>query len=338
MKILVIGKPTYNIILTQDKYLVEGSKNILKEKYEMMGGASVYAATLLAKWGLDVTYTGVLGADPNGQKIKTDLENSGVNTKYIELNYENKTSIDYILINKANGSSTQMITEMPVNLAKYKYDFIPDYIIMDGTDMQGSLAALNNFPHAKFILLANKVDQELYNISKRCTYVVANSSYAKALTKMDLELNKSKALVNFFQKIKDLNKAEYVVTLKDKGVLYTKEREVKMLPATKTNVVDDTNAGAVFFGAYCYGLINGLDKDITMKIATTSAALSMQKYGIESIPKLKEVCNILNIKITSQSEKEEPNNAQSEETDMPKENVEWSIYKYPSINRLTRIL
>ena len=166
MKILVIGKPTYNIVLTQDKYLVEGSKNLLKEKYEMMGGATVYAAVLLAKWGMDVTYTGVIGADPNGQKIKTDLDNARVNTKYIELNYENKTSLNYILVNKENGSSTQMLMEMPVNLAKYKYDFIPDYIIMDGTDPMGSLAALNNFPHSKFILLANKVDQELYNISE----------------------------------------------------------------------------------------------------------------------------------------------------------------------------
>lgn len=325
MKILVIGKPTYNIILTQDKYLVEGSKNLLTEKYEMMGGATVYAAVLLAKWGMDVTYTGVLGADPNGQKIKTDLENAGVNTKYIELNYENKTSLDYIIINKANGSSTQMLMEMPINLLKYKYDFIPDYIIMDGTDSMGALAALNNFPHAKFILLANKVDQELYNISKRCNYVVANSSFAKALTKMDLELNKSKALVNFFQKIKDLNKAEYVVTLKDKGVLYTKEREVKMLPATKTNVVDDTNAGPIFFGAYCYGIVNGIDKDVTMKIASASAAVGMQKYGIEGIPKLDEICNILNISLSDNKNtevKEEDNDAQSEETDMPKEAVE----------------
>lgn len=325
MKILVIGKPTYNIILTQDKYLVEGSKNLLTEKHEMMGGASVYAAVLLAKWGMDVTYTGVLGADPNGQKIKTDLENAGINTKYIELNYENKTSLDYIIINKVNGSSTQMLMEMPINLLKYKYDFIPDYIIMDGTDPMGALAALNNFPHAKFILLANKVDQELYNISKRCNYVVANSSFAKALTKMDLELNKSKALVNFFQKIKDLNKAEYVVTLKDKGVLYTKEREVKMLPATKTNVVDDTNAGPIFFGAYCYGIVNGIDKDVTMKIASASAAVGMQKYGIEGIPKLDEICNILNISLSDNKNtevKEEDNNAQSEETDMPKEAVE----------------
>ena len=325
MKILVIGKPTYNIILTQDKYLVEGSKNLLTEKYEMMGGATVYAAVLLAKWGMDVTYTGVLGADPNGQKIKTDLENAGVNAKYIELNYENKTSLDYIIINKINGSSTQMLMEMPINLLKYKYDFIPDYIIMDGTDPMGALAALNNFPHAKFILLANKVDQELYNISKRCNYVVANSSFAKALTKMDLELNKSKALVNFFQKIKDLNKAEYVVTLKDKGVLYTKEREVKMLPATKTNVVDDTNAGPIFFGAYCYGIVNGIDKDVTMKIASASAAVGMQKYGIEGIPKLDEICNILNISLSDNKNtevKEEDNNAQSEETNMPKEAVE----------------
>ena len=142
MKILVIGKPTYNIVLTQDKYLVEGSKNLLKEKYEMMGGATVYAAVLLAKWGMDVTYTGVIGADPNGQKIKTDLDNARVNTKYIELNYENKTSLNYILVNKENGSSTQMLMEMPVNLAKYKYDFIPDYIIMDGTPTIAASSAI----------------------------------------------------------------------------------------------------------------------------------------------------------------------------------------------------
>ena len=62
-----------------------------------------------------------------------------------------------------------------------------------------------------------------------------------------------------------------------------------------------------------------------MKIASASAAVSMQKYGIEGIPKLDEICNILNIKLTDNKEpvkKEENNNAQSEETDMPKENVE----------------
>ena len=51
----------------------------------------------------------------------------------------------------------------------------------------------------------------------------------------------------------------------------------------------------------------------------------MHKYGIEGIPKLDEICNILNIKLTDNKElekKEENNNAQNKEADIPKENVE----------------
>ena len=133
MKILVIGKPTYNIVLTQDKYLVEGSKNLLKEKYEMMGGATVYAAVLLAKWGMDVTYTGVIGADPNGQKIKTDLDNARVNTKYIELNYENKTSLNYILVNKENGEElTNIYTGIYIVIFDKGEDNTKIFVCKDG--------------------------------------------------------------------------------------------------------------------------------------------------------------------------------------------------------------
>lgn len=305
MKVLVIGKPSYDVIIPTDKFIIEGSKNLVKEKYELIGGASIYTAELLTKWGVDVTFTGVVGNDAGGQRVKADLEALNINVKYLEINYEHKTSLNYILVNKENGSSTSLKQVMDYNLVKYKYDFNPDFIISDGTDMPGTLAALNNYPNSKFILLANVVSQEYYNVSKRCNYVVANSAFAKALTKLDLEIGKNKAMVNFFQKIKDLNKADYVVTLKDKGVLYAKDRDVKMLPAVKTNVVDDTNAGPAFFAAYCYGIINGFDKDVVMKIANTTAAIAMQKYGVTGIPMLNDVLKVLNIKIEGVNDKEE---------------------------------
>jgi sugar/nucleoside kinase (ribokinase family) len=299
MKVLVIGKPVYNVILSLQNFVSEGAKYNLKEKLEMGGGAVYCAATLLNKWNTPVYFNGVVGSDAYGNKIKSELEGVGVNTKYIEINYEHPTGFNYILINNQNGSSTQIIVDNPdINLTKYKYDFIPDYIIMDGTDPAGSIAALNNFPKAISILFANKVSETVYNISKRCSYVVANMGYAKALAKMDLEFNKTKSLVNFMQKIKDLNKAQYIITLKEKGVLYVSDNKVKMLPAIKLKkIIDDTNSGNMFFGAFCFGLINNYGIDLAVKIANITGGLAMTKLGcIDAVPNLSEVLRLAGIK------------------------------------------
>ncbi|MDD2207850.1 MAG: PfkB family carbohydrate kinase [Bacilli bacterium] len=292
MKILIIGKPTYNVVLPISQYLLEGTKNNIQEKIEMSGGSAVVAATLLSKWQTPVSFSGVVGSDIFGNKIKSDLEAFGVDTKYLEINYEQPTSIKYILLNKQNGISTRVLVNDPeVNLTKYRYDFVPDYILMDGSDLNGSTAALNNFPKATSILMANFVSNDLYSLSKRCTYVVANSSFAKALTKMDLEFGKNKQIVNFMQKIKDLNKAEYVVTIKEKGVLYTSDNQVKNIPGIKLEkIIDDTNSGSAFFGAFSYGLINNYGIDASVKIANIAAGLSMTKIGY--IPELSEVLKL----------------------------------------------
>lgn len=295
MKVLVIGKPTYNFILPLDNFVAEGSKINLKEKLEMAGGASIYIASLLSKWNMDVSYTGVVGSDQYGTKIKAQLDSFKVNTKFLEINYENPTSTNYIIINKSNGSSTEILRNDPeLNLTKYKYDFIPDFIIMDGTDPAGCFAALNNFPQSTSILLANKVSEQLYDISKKCTYVVANTSYAKALTKLDLEIRKPKSLVNFMQRIKDLNRAQYIVMLRENGVMYASENQVKMIPAIKIEKIeDDTHSGYMFFSAFVYGMINNYGIDNSVKIGNIAAGLSLTKIG--TLNAMLEKTDVLNL-------------------------------------------
>ncbi|MDD2505205.1 MAG: PfkB family carbohydrate kinase, partial [Bacilli bacterium] len=231
----------------------------------------------------------------------------------------NPTTSNYIIINKSTGSATQIKRSNPeINLTKYKYEFIPDYIIMDGTDPSGSIAALNNFPNATSILLATKVSEELHSISKRCNYVVANTTFAKALTKMNLELNKNKLVVNFMQKIKDLNKARYIITLGDKGVLYVSDNQVKLLPATLVEKIeDDSNASPAFFGALCYGLINNYDIDKAVKIANITAGLALTTIGsVKSVPELSEVLNMAGLKEVIETEEHE-NEEESPSTNLP---------------------
>ena len=196
---------------------------------------------------------------------------------------------NYITINKATGSSTQIEHATDIALKKYRYDPVPDYIITDGSDMGASMAAANNYPTAKLITLCNVLDADYAGLSKRSNYVCASLRFAAALVQLPVDYH-ARQLVNLFQKIRDLNKAEYIMMMQERGVLYRKDRQVKMIPAIEVQKQDDGNSGAAFFGAYCYGIINGYDMDEVAKIANIAGALSLTKVGsITSIPTKEEV-------------------------------------------------
>ena len=313
MKVLVIGKPTYNFILQVDSFIKEGSKTLLNENLELAGGPSVYIASLLSKWGMEVYLTGVIGNDSYGQKIKKQLEEAGVNISFLETNYEVETSTNHIIINKQSGSSTEIINNKDVYLTKYKYDFTPDYILIDGTDVNGALAALNNYPNVPSILFANKISKEIYDLSKKSNYVVCTTRFAEELTKLKLETKKPKSLVNFMQRIKDLNKAEYTIMLRNSGAMYVSDNQVKLLPAVKVNkIIDDTHSSYLFFAAYVYGIMNNYGPDNSVKIANAAGGISLTKLGpLNAMLDHQGVLDLAGLQLVTQSQ-ETPETKQEE--------------------------
>lgn len=296
MNVIVIGKPCMNITLPMDEFPKEGTKYLINNDLEVSGGAGVYIACMLAKWGMKVFYNGVVGSDAIGDKIKLELESNGVDISLLETNYTIKSAIDYQIINGTTGVCTHIYKGNDATITKYKYPFNPDYIIIDSSDAAAGFAALNNYPKAKSILLANKVNEDCYGLSKRCNYVVANTNFVKALTKMDLNFNRPKDLVAIFQKIKDLNKAEYILMLREHGTLYTSNRQVKMIPGIQMENKDDSNSAAAFCASYAYGIINGYDMDTIAKTSNIAGGLSFNKVGsIVSIPTKDEVFNLAGI-------------------------------------------
>ena len=262
MKLLVVGKPTYNFITEVDNFIVEGTKTIVDKVLNEAGGCGIYTSMLLSKWNVDTSFAGVVGSDEYGDNIKKQLDNAKVNSNFLEINYQNITSTNHIIINKSAGLSTEVLFENPeLYLTKYKYDFTPDYIVLDGTDYHGSIAAINNYPNAIKILYAKEVSDKIYDISKKCNYVVASEKFASALTKMELDFKKNKSLVEFMQRVKDLNKASYVVRTNN-GSLYVSDNQAKMMPILKPEVIKDTtHEGYMFFAGFVYGIVNDvLDK------------------------------------------------------------------------------
>ena len=84
-KILCLGHASYDITIPMDKYPTENIKYRVLNRIECGGGPASNAAYLLGKWGMNTYFSGVLGNDIYGKRIKKEFENVGVDTRYIEL-------------------------------------------------------------------------------------------------------------------------------------------------------------------------------------------------------------------------------------------------------------
>ncbi len=295
MLALNIGKITYDITIPMDKYPVENSKIILKEKLEASGGSSSNVAALLGKWNVDSYFAGVVGYDELGNNVKKELESHNVHTQFMEVNYEKKTTSTFILANKETTSRTQLMVEPEVyHLKKSDYDVIPDAIYTDGFEYSATLSAFNKFPQSISVLGAglNYADtKEVIALAKYAKYVIFSLEFACMVTKMKVDPDNGEHLFNLYKELKDLfPNSNNIVTLHNKGVLYSIDGNVRVMPTINVGEVDRTGAGDIFDGAFIYGLLKKYDLEKCIRLANIAAALSTTKYGAKnSIPLLSDV-------------------------------------------------
>lgn len=295
MLALNIGKITYDITIPMDKYPVENSKIILKEKLEASGGSSSNVAALLGKWNADSYFAGVVGYDELGNNVKKELESYNVHTQFMEVNYEKKTTSTFILASKETTSRTQLMVEPEVyHLKKSDYDVMPDAIYTDGFEYSATLTAFNKFPQSISVLGAglNYADtKEVMALAKYAKYVIFSLEFACMVTKMKVDPDNGEHLFNLYKELKDLfPNSNNIVTLHNKGVLYSIDGNVRVMPTINVTEVDRTGAGDIFDGAFIYGLLKKYDLEKSIRLANIAAALSTTKYGAKnSIPLLSDV-------------------------------------------------
>ena len=291
MKILCIGHSAYDITVPVDTFPLENKKYRLKKETESGGGPASNVAYLLGMWNEEVYYTGVIGNDVYGQRIKKELEIVKVDTHLVETTYKNDTQISLILINKQNGSRTVFnISDDYPTLSKHDVDLIPDIILTDGYDFIASKEVLDKYSKAISVLDAGYYSSEMLDLCKRVKYIVCSKEFAEEVTKTKFDFNNKKSLVEIYQLLADKYEDKVVViTLEENGALYSDNGIIKLMPALKVEAKDTTGAGDVFHGAFVYGLSKGVDIEKTIKYATIASGISVTRMGArQSVPTLKE--------------------------------------------------
>ncbi len=294
MRILCIGHAAYDITLPVEEYPIENKKVRLKEKkVECGGGPAATAAYLLALWGIDTSFSGVIGNDLYGSLIKEEFQKVGVDTTYLETNNDKKTTSSYILANKSNGSRT-IITSRDPSLNFEKIKKIPetfDYILVDGDEVDLALQTLKENKGKSISMLdAGKSDENTVKLAPFVDYLVCSNDFARDYTKLDLSYDNLDSIKAVYEKLVEDFKGQIIITLEKYGSFTKFNGEYHLIPSIEVKALDTTGAGDIYHGALLYFLSQGYELLKAMRLANITSALSVQKIGGRySIPRLEEV-------------------------------------------------
>lgn len=290
MRVICIGQAAYDITLPVNEFPEENEKYQFKGKTQCGGGSALICAYLLAKWGVDTYYMGVVGNDYYGDKIKQSLDEIGVNTKYLQRNNKAETTCSYIITNLSKGTRT-ILTQRDDNMTME--DVIPeeefDVILLDGYEEEAALQVIKKNPKAIKIIDAGSLNESRIRLSKLVDYVVCSKDFAEDYTKMSIDYSAIETVIPVYKKLQESFKGKIVITLENKGC-FTYNNGYKLIPTLKMKEVDTTGAGDIFHGAFTYCIANKFDLLKTLKISNITGAISVLYLGAQnSVPKKETV-------------------------------------------------
>lgn len=280
MKIICIGHAAYDITIPVEKFITENTKNRLEGILECGGGPANNAAYLLGKWGMDVTFMGVVGNDEYGKYIKDELESVNVDTRYIQYNDRYKTTSSFIIANMSTGSRT--ILTYRSNKLKMKdidIDFQPDIILIDGQEPELSKKIIKENPNAISIIDAGRPTDEIIELCKMVDYVVCSKEFAETVADFKFDETDDYSYDLICQALKQEFNGKIIVTLESNGCVYEINDHFKKIPGIKADAIDTTGAGDIFHGAFTFGIAKKLPLEETLKFANIVAGLSVTRLG-----------------------------------------------------------
>ncbi len=289
IEVLCIGHASYDISLFLESFPEENIKSETTEYIEGGGGPAANAAYLLTKWGVSCGFAGLIGNDRYGTNVVDEFTNAGTEISCLEVRKDYSTPLSIIMVNKSNGSRTiinrkSQLSSMNVD-SKALGELRPNVLLFDGHEMNASKQAMKMYPQAVTILDAGSLRDSTRILAQMVDYLVASERFAASLSGVKA-LNPGN-YENCFNNLAELNKKNVVITLGERGLLYGSKGNIHLMHAYKAEVLDTTGAGDVFHGAFAYGILNGIEYEKTLKLASIAAAMSVEAKGARnSIPDL----------------------------------------------------
>jgi len=297
MKIMCIGQSAYDITLPMDYYPIENKKTRVYGKVECGGGSSSNCAYLLAKWGVNTYFAGVVGNDYYGSKIKEEYDSVGVNTKYLQFSDEFPTTSSYIIANTSIGSRTILTSrDKNIRMNAAEIDDTFDFLLFDGYEKEFSMEVVRKNPNAIKVLDAGSMKEATVELAHVVDYVVCSHDFAEDYSKVKIDYDNINTIIAAYDVLKAEFKHNVIITLEDRGCFtYIDGKGYTLVPSIKVKAIDSTGAGDIFHGAFVYSLAMGFNLEKALLFSNITGALSVLKIGSRlSVPELESVIDKYN--------------------------------------------
>lgn len=293
IKIACVGIAVQDRIYYVNDIPKVNGKFVANDYKEIGGGPAATAAVAIAKLDAKVDFIGRVGDDGAGQVILSELENYGVNTSFVKVYSNARSSQSAILVDKKgerliiNYPSPDLLTDTnwldTIDFSNYDV-ILADVRWPEGTEYCFKKAKQLGIPT---VLDADVTPQDIKPLVCLSSYAVFSEP---GLLKMTAEKDTETAL-----KQADLcSEGQVYVTLGDKGCLWLEQQNLHSNIGFKVDVVDTTGAGDVFHGAFAFALANGYSTNKVVEFACAVAALKCTKAGGRAgIPSIKQVKEFL---------------------------------------------
>jgi len=270
-QVLCVGVATVDNIVLVDKYPAANQRVVALDSTRAVGGPATTAAVTLARLGVQVALSCVIGDDEEGRFIFETLKNEGVDTSHVVVDANVRTARGTIVVSKSEQSRAIMvmphdqIPKKPLDTSKYQWIHVDQAGMRAlktwGISRGGSAKLSIDIGYATEGL--NPGDYDLYAPSENITTDTTSA-------------------------VKDKNIV--VISQGEKGSLYCDGLSSGSVPAIYTEILSTLGAGDVFHGALVAAQVWNKEISEAVLIANTVAGLSCRGLdGQSGIPRKNEL-------------------------------------------------
>lgn len=303
-KVLCIGDICADIVVP---YGLAKTKGIADVQFKG-GGTVANTADGLGKLNANVAFLGTAGTDYYGKNLMKQLEDDGVDTKYMKLTQQFPTSqvlciIDEnndrfnFLIPKENAAQNQILpTDLHESLLD-EYDFIhTSGMTLFENPAASSIANFLEKAQSKGVKVSLDINLRIETFKMNPQYLlkaIENTNYL--FGSLDDEIIPLSGKNTADQAINSLVSDNRVVIAREgsKGASVYSKTSSYHNDCFKVDVVDTLGAGDNYNAGFIYGLLNGKDLATCNKYGCATAAINLTKKGARNCPNEKELFEFL---------------------------------------------
>jgi len=270
--VLCAGHASYDLIFTVPHHPASDEKLFADDFQAFGGGPAANAAVLIARLGLKAAFAGYLGLDLYGERHLQELQEEGVDTRWI-VRGQSPTPIlvkpdgDRALVNYKGQTVALPGDAIDCNAVAAKV------MLFDGHEpaLSLSLAAHARKAGIPTVLDAGSLHDGTRALMGRVDYLVCSEKFAyQYLGDQDA--------AGALDRLSGVAPC-VVITLGERGLIWSREGARGALPAFLIQAVDTTGAGDAFHGAFTAGIALGLAWQEVLEVSSAAGALCCMRVG-----------------------------------------------------------